>query len=231
MSTLFKTRFLPFTLAGHTLAVARAGHPVFAGINFQVSSGEVLLVTGSNGSGKSSLLRVLAGLLPSSEGRVTCDSAPVDLQSDTYQETVCYLGHTDGLKPLLTPRENLLFYNTLRCHRPSSASVTEAAAYFGLDTYLDTPTRLLSAGQKRRVALAARIISPARLWLLDEPTTALDQAGIHTLENALKAHCVVGGSAILSTHGTQFSFPKVLSLDVNGPETQRLHAYPTGVVA
>ena len=212
MSAFVKTHFPSLTLEGRGVAATRAGRPVFSGADFRVSSGEVLAVTGPNGSGKSSLLRVLAGLLPYSAGLITVDGVCADLHSDTYQEGVCYLGHTDGLKSLLTVWENLAFYSTLRGYSLSRTCIMEAVAFFDLADHVETPVQRLSAGQRRRVALASLVLSPAQLWLLDEPTAALDRSGIQALEMLIQNHCAVGGAVVMSTHEVQFSFPNTLVL-------------------
>lgn len=212
MSTTVKSPFPPLTLQGRGVAATRAGRRVFSRVDFQVSSGEILAVTGPNGSGKSSLLRGLAGLLPYSAGSVMVDGVCADLHSDVYQENVCYLGHTDGLKSLLTVRENLSFYRTLRGRSLSRTCITEAVASFALAEHLETPIHRLSAGQRRRVALASLVISPAQLWLLDEPTAALDRSGIQTLETLIQDHCAVGGAVVMSTHENPFLCSKVLAL-------------------
>ena len=200
MSTHVKTHFSPLTLEGRGVAATRAGRTVFSGLDFQVSSGGALVVTGPNGSGKSSFLRVLAGLLPYSAGLVMADGVCADLHNDAYQEGVCYLGHTDGLKSLLTVRENLVFYSTLRGFPLTSTCITQAATFFALAEHLEIPVLLLSAGQRRRVALASLLISPAQLWLLDEPTTAMDSTATAKFAALIKAHTKAGGAAVLTSH-------------------------------
>ncbi|MDX1486199.1 MAG: heme ABC exporter ATP-binding protein CcmA [Alphaproteobacteria bacterium] len=176
------------------LACVRGGRLLFSGLGFTLSPGDVLALTGPNGSGKSSLLRLLAGLLPAARGTV-------EYPAET--ERLSYLGHGDGLKPLATVGESLAFWAKVggpRPGAPSAAAIGRALGLFDLTALAALPCRYLSAGQRRRVALARVLVTAAPLWLLDEPTTALDSAGTAAFGEALAAHSAAGGIAVVATH-------------------------------
>ncbi|HEX3535910.1 MAG TPA: heme ABC exporter ATP-binding protein CcmA [Stellaceae bacterium] len=185
-------------LVAENLACRRGDRLIFTGLSCRLAAGGALLVTGANGSGKSSLLRVLATLLAPVAGRLLWDGAPVPEALPRYRAAIHYLGHLDALKPALTPRETLAFWTA---QRGLGADKVEAAlATFGLEAIAEWPCRWLSAGQRRRVALARLIAAPAPLWLLDEPTASLDRDGEERLTVALAAHRAGGGCAVITTH-------------------------------
>ncbi len=177
------------------LTCHRAGQRVLACVDFRLEAGEALLLRGPNGAGKSTLLRVLAGLLPAT-GRVTLDGHP--LGSEAYGEAVAYAGHLDAIKPQLSVRENLGFWAALF----GGGSVEAALAEAGLAAISERSAHACSAGQKRRLGLARLLVAPRRLWLLDEPTVALDAAAVARLETAVRGHCAAGGLALIATHVT-----------------------------
>ena len=185
-------------LAVDDLACRRGDRPVFAGVSFHLQPGGALLLTGSNGSGKSSLLRVLATLLPAERGAIRWRGAPIADDLPGYRAALHYLGHLDALKPALTPRDTLRFWAALR--GVAATDVAGALAGFALEPLADVPCRWLSAGQRRRVALARLAAAPAPLWLLDEPAAPLDRAGEAELAAAVAAHRRHGGIAIVATH-------------------------------
>ena len=178
------------------LACERGERLVFRGLSFELAAGEALVLRGPNGAGKSSLLRLCAALLRPAGGRLLRDGADVWGEPDSHRARLAYVGHLDGVKPLLTARENLDFWAALRDATPSAAGL-EA---FGISHLADQPARFLSAGQRKRVALARLLAAPAELWLLDEPTVSLDDDGCARLAASCAAHRGRGGMVIAATH-------------------------------
>jgi heme exporter protein A len=207
-------------LVAADLACRRGERLVFAGLSFSLPAGGALVLRGANGSGKTSLLRLLAGLIAPAAGRLTWGDTPIDDDLAGHRARLHYVGHQDGVKPGLTPRETLVFWAALRgCGTGCRASVLDAAlAAFALEPVADWPCRWLSAGQRRRLALARLSMTPAALWLLDEPFTALDHDNQNRLERAIATHRAGGGRVVLATHlpieiGTAFG----IELDAFGP--------------
>lgn len=183
------------------LACRRAGRPVLAGLSFALAPGELLALTGPNGAGKTTLLRALALLLPADAGTIAWQGADVTADRDGWRAELAWLGHLDGLKGDLTVRENILSASRLRgASLNLAADVAGALALFDLAKLADRPARSLSAGQRRRAALARVAASKAKVWLLDEPLNALDTDAQKTLHAALDAHLAGGGLAIAATH-------------------------------
>jgi heme exporter protein A len=182
-------------LTAEDLAVFRGEKLVFRDLGFEVPAGAALVLSGPNGAGKSTLLRLLAGLVRPAAGRVLWDGA--DVLSDITEQgrRVAYLGHQDAVKPGLTVAENLRF-----AAARSGRSITSALSAVGLDTLADLPSRMLSAGQKRRLALSRLVLSAAPLWLLDEPTLGLDTDSIERFGALLAAHRIRGGLVVVATH-------------------------------
>ena len=179
-------------LSAAGLAASRGGRPVFADLSFTLSSGELLAVTGPNGAGKSTLLRLIAGLLRPTAGTVVLEGAEdADIGTQSH-----YLGHLDALKPALTVRQNLNFWRKLW----GGGDVEAALDAVGLEPLGDLHAAVLSAGQKRRVALARLLVARRVLWLLDEPATALDAAAEAGLGRLIADHLAGGGMAIAATH-------------------------------
>ena len=179
-------------LTGTDLAAVRGGRTVFAGLSFSLGAGEVLAVTGANGAGKSTLLRLVAGLLAPSAGNIAIDPAA----EGSIGTHLHYLGHLDGLKTALTTRQNLEFWRTLW----RGGAVEPALERVGLASLADLHVGVLSAGQKRRVAIARLLLARRPLWLLDEPATGLDAAAEVTLGRIIGEHVAGGGMAIVATH-------------------------------
>ncbi len=174
---------------------------MFRGLDFQLDGGGALVLTGTNGSGKSSLLRLMAGLLPPAEGLLVWDGQDIGDDPEAYQAGLHYIGHADPLKPVLSAAENLSFWTRLRTIQGGLEDVVrQALGVFGIGHLADVPVRFLSAGQRRRVNMARLVAAPAPLWLLDEPTTALDSAAIAALEKAIGDHRANGGMVVVSTH-------------------------------
>jgi heme exporter protein A len=181
------------------LSVERGGRTIFADLGFRLDAGEALRVTGPNGAGKSTLLRAVAGLLPLAVGQIEITPA-----SDARRAELChYVGHADALKPNLTAFENLSFLAALLATgpvRPGAAEIETALARLGLSSIGDLPAAYLSAGQKRRVALARLVAVFRPIWLLDEPLTALDLASQAVVMEIMAAHLAGGGIVIVATH-------------------------------
>lgn len=181
------------------LSVERGGRRIFADLGFRLDAGEALRVTGPNGAGKSTLLRAITGLLPLAAGQIEITPA-----SDARRAELChYVGHADALKPSLTAFENLSFLAALLAMgpvRPAAPQVEAALARLGLSSVADLPAAYLSAGQKRRVALARLVAVFRPIWLLDEPLTALDLASQAVVMEIVAAHLAAGGIVIVATH-------------------------------
>jgi heme exporter protein A len=187
-------------LVGEDLACRRGERLVFAGVDFRLGAGGALVLTGTNGSGKSSLLRLLAGLLTPAAGRLCWSGVPVAQEPAAYRSAVHYVGHLDATKPVMTPRETLGFWAALRGAEASASAIAGALAAFGIEAVADWPCRWLSAGQRRRLALARLVVCPASIWLLDEPTSALDSDGEARLVAAIAGHRDGGGRVMVATH-------------------------------
>jgi heme exporter protein A len=193
------------------LACVRGERLVFAGLSFRVAAGEALLLRGPNGSGKSTLLRCMAGLLTPVAGIQTWGGQPVARDTESHRARLRYLGHQDAIKPALTVRENLAVWQQLHGGR-DIAAIGKAIAAVAIDHLADLPARLLSAGQRRRVALARLLVAPAVLWLLDEPTTALDDESVERFVAVVQRHRANGGIVVLSSHGDPGVTGEVLPL-------------------
>jgi heme exporter protein A len=176
------------------LGCVRSGREVFAHVNFSVESGDALVVLGRNGSGKSSLLRMIAGLIRIAAGKLTLEGGDSEL---TLPEQAHYLGHLDPVKPSLTVAENLAFWTRYLGGPPDS----RALATVGLDAIADLPAAYLSAGQRRRLSVARLIAVPRPVWLLDEPTSALDVPAQVRLTEIMRQHRAGGGIVLAATHG------------------------------
>ena len=183
-------------LLAHDLGCIRGGREVFEGVNFAVEAGEALIVTGRNGAGKTTLLRLIAGLLEPACGRLELAGGTPDT---TLAEQAHYMGHRDALKPALSVQENLAFWYAFLGGRDAPAA--SALDTVGLGGLAGLPAGYLSAGQRRRLALARLIAVPRPVWLLDEPTAALDSAGQLRLADLMRAHLVGGGIIVAATHG------------------------------
>jgi len=182
-------------LSGRGVRCVRGGREVFSGLDFEVSPGEALAVTGPNGSGKTSLLRLIAGLLTPAEGSIGLEGGEVDL---SLPEQAHYLGHRDALKPALSVLENLSFWRDFLGGEPSGASGALAAV--GLDHAAHLPAAFLSAGQRRRLSIARLVAVRRPIWLLDEPASALDAAGQNLFTALMRDHLTGGGLIVAATH-------------------------------
>ncbi len=183
-------------LSACDLSVERGGRIVFAKLSFTLEAGESLVVTGRNGAGKSTLLRALAGLLPPASGAISCTPA----SDETLSEQVHYIGHADALKGALTVGENLEFFAAALGSGRGGAPAETALGAFGLAHVAALPSAYLSAGQKRRATLAKLLVAIRPIWLLDEPTTALDAGSQQIMAQIMTAHLAGGGMIVAATH-------------------------------
>lgn len=187
-------------LEAHDLAARRGNAHLFSGLGFRVNAGEALVVTGANGRGKTTLLRVLCGLSHPESGEVRLDGVRMAPGSPGLRAAVTWCGHAPALKDELSARENLISLATLAGETADRAAIEAALDRVALRTRQTLPARSLSQGQRRRVGLARLALSTRRAWILDEPATALDADGVATLEALVTGHLEAGGLAILSTH-------------------------------
>ena len=181
-------------LAAQDISCQRGGRLIFQGLSFRLASGEALLVTGPNGAGKTSLLRQIAGLLPLAGGELSLEGAGTDA---VLPELCHYVGHANAVKASLSVGENLAFWAD---YLEDGGSLKSALASFGLTELADLPAGLLSAGQKRRLALSRLFAAPRPIWLLDEPQSSLDAASVSQLDAAIEDHLEAGGIALVASH-------------------------------
>jgi heme exporter protein A len=173
---------------------------LFRDIDCEVSAGQWLYVTGANGVGKTSLLRMVCGLASVEAGEILWNGTPIQQQADLYRQDLCYLGHLNALQESMTVDENLRFTSALAGLAPEREQRLQVLAHFGLRGRSQQLVRHLSQGQKRRVALSRLVLSPARLWVLDEPYVAMDESGIHLLADLIGDHLEAGGLVVLTSH-------------------------------
>ena len=182
-----------------SLTCVRGERVVFARLAFAIDDGDVLVLVGPNGAGKSSLLRLMAGLARPRGGVLAWSGADIQEDLTAHGARVVFVGHADALKPTLSARENLILW--ARCRADENAPVNVALRALGIEGLADVPARYLSAGQRRRLALARLPLANAALWLLDEPRTALDLHAQTRLDRLMRAHRDAGGIIVLSQHG------------------------------
>ncbi len=182
------------------LACRRGGRKVFERLSFAVGPGELLALVGRNGSGKTTLLRALALLVRPESGSIHWQGADVRAEPEAWRGRLAWLGHLEGLKGDLTVAENLLAAERLRGAPPAEDRLDSALVAFDLPSLAARPVRTLSAGQRRRTALARVVLAQAPLWLLDEPLNALDAPAQSAFRAALQKHLAAGGLAIAATH-------------------------------
>lgn len=180
-------------LVASGISCMRGGRALFSGLSFSLGEGELLMLTGPNGSGKTSLLRQIAGLLPLESGNLACEG--FEREEETH-----FVGHLAAVKDALTVSENLSFW--IEVYGARNAAPDAALAKLKLSKLSQLPARVLSAGQRRRLALSRLVAIPRKLWLLDEPDTALDAEGRETLLEIVAEHRARGGMVVMASHGT-----------------------------
>ncbi len=194
----------------NNLSCQKGYNLLFDKLSLVINSGDILRITGTNGSGKTSLLKILAGLNTPEQGIIHLDNYPV--KSEKYQSIIFYLGHLSALNSELSCLENLKYLNALN-QSVDEQRLIDALNRIGLQGYENEYCGKLSAGQKRRVVLSALFISDAKVWLLDEPFTALDPQGVELIEQCISEYCKQGGICLFTTHqDSTLSGQKVLAL-------------------
>lgn len=189
-------------LEASNLECVRGDRRLFAGVGFRLEGGEMLYLQGKNGSGKTSMLRMLCGLTQPASGEIRWRGAAIDTLGDDFRAELCYLGHLNAIKEELTPLENLLASARLAEETLDEDAALDALEMVGLRGREDLACRYLSQGQKRRVALARLVHERRALWVLDEPYVALDTAAVDLVAGLIGAHLQRGGLAVLTTHQT-----------------------------
>ena len=186
-------------LEARGLYCVRDDRVLFERLDLRVEGGQVMQVQGSNGSGKTTLLRILCGLNQDYEGEILWQGQPREQNLPGFHTGIFYLGHAPAIKKVLTPMENLRWFCASQ-GQGGDREILAALDQFGLRGYDEVPCFMMSAGQQRRVSLARLMLTPARLWVLDEPFTALDLKGVGELELFLASHVEAGGAVLLTTH-------------------------------
>jgi heme exporter protein A len=190
----------PSLLTTENLECTRDDRLLFNGLSFSLDSGEVLQIEGPNGSGKTSLLRILSGLRRADEGSVRWQGKVIQHARDDYYSNMVYIGHLPCIKADLTTLENIRVLLDTRSRSATAATIEQALARVGLAGFEDVAAKALSSGQRRRVLLAFLLLADAKLWILDEPLTALDVKGVDLMETMILEHRDNGGSVIFTTH-------------------------------
>ena len=187
-------------LTGHGLSCRRGDAALFSNVDFELHAGEMLFVRGRNGCGKTTLLRAICGLTEPAQGQLCWDGRNIRELEEEYRAHLLFLGHRDGVKEELTPMENLEVQDGLRGEGGGEEARLDALERMGLAGREDIPVRHLSQGQRRRVALARLLLSPAELWVLDEPLTALDVRAVEMLLGLFRKHLDAGGLVVATSH-------------------------------
>ncbi|TMP27061.1 cytochrome c biogenesis heme-transporting ATPase CcmA [Pseudoalteromonas rubra] len=189
---------------------------LFESLSFSLQAGQIMQVEGPNGAGKTSLLRIIAGFARADEGQICFEGQDISRDYDTFAESLLFIGHKTGVNQQLTAYENVLYWLQVHGYGADEEEIYTLLGQLGLVGLEDVPVRTLSAGQQRRVALVRLWLNKARLWILDEPFTALDKKGVALLQQQFESHLANGGAILLTTHQdltTQFSSLKTLALE------------------
>ncbi|HHF2937351.1 cytochrome c biogenesis heme-transporting ATPase CcmA [Vibrio diabolicus] len=187
------------------LTAIRDERVLFENLQFEIKPGELVQIEGRNGTGKTTLLRIVTGLGDREEGIIKWKGEEVEKSRDVFHQDLLFLGHQTGVKRELTALENLRFYQSIQNNCSSDEEIFTALTQVGLAGREDVPVAQLSAGQQRRVALARLWLSKQILWILDEPLTAIDKQGVKVLESLFASHADNGGIVVLTTHQDMFS--------------------------
>ncbi|MBY6198788.1 cytochrome c biogenesis heme-transporting ATPase CcmA [Vibrio hangzhouensis] len=187
------------------LSAIRDERVLFENLSFSLQLGDLVQIEGRNGTGKTTLMRIVAGLGDKEEGDIKWNGEKIESNREEYHQSLLFLGHQTGVKRDLTAFENLKFYQSIHAPDTSEEQIFSALTQVGLAGREDVPVAQLSAGQQRRVALARLWLSEQPLWILDEPLTAIDKQGVKVLENLFLSHAEKGGIVLLTTHQDMFS--------------------------
>ncbi|MDE1514589.1 MULTISPECIES: cytochrome c biogenesis heme-transporting ATPase CcmA [Vibrio] len=199
------------------LTAIRDERTLFEALSFEIGAGELVQIEGRNGTGKTTLLRIIAGLAECESGDILWQQRRIQADRESYHQDLLFLGHQTGIKRELTALENLRFYLAVHQQSCEQSAIFEALAKVGMAGLEDVPVAQLSAGQQRRVALARLWLSQKTLWILDEPLTAIDKQGVKVLEALFLAHAEQGGIVILTTHQDMFADnPKLRKIRLGG---------------
>ncbi|ELL0575854.1 cytochrome c biogenesis heme-transporting ATPase CcmA [Vibrio cholerae] len=201
------------------LTAIRDERILFESLSFEIHAGELVQIEGRNGTGKTTLLRIIAGLGECECGEILWQRSKIQSDRESYHQDLLFLGHQTGIKRELTALENLRFYLAVHQQTVDEHAIFEALAKVGLAGREDVPVAQLSAGQQRRVALARLWLSKKPLWILDEPLTAIDKQGVSVLEALFLSHAQQGGIVILTTHQDMFADnPKLRTIRLGDPK-------------
>ena len=212
--TIIDTHIRANVLEVMALTCIRDDLELFANLNFCLQPGQILRVEGANGAGKTTLLRTLCGLITPAQGKIHWRGKPIHSLAEEYARELIYIGHRLGIKEELTAEENLRISSALDGGQVDNAAIWNALQRIGLAGHEELPTRSLSAGQKRRVALARLLLTDAGLWVLDEPFTALDRAAVEFLQEVIHRYIVAGGMVVLTSHQ---------DVEIDACRVERLH--------